>query len=199
MKYDSEKHNRRSIRLRGYDYSESGVYFVTICTHNMECIFGEIINGEMHLNENGRIVDIEWAKTNDKRNNVVLDTYVVMPNHFHGIVILIDTCGGTARCAPTTKTCNGRNYRKFGKMISGTLPAIIRSFKSAVTKHINELRSEQGVPVWQRNYYEHIIINEKELNQIREYVISNQLGWELDEENPKNWEGKSIINKTILQ
>ena len=84
-------------------------------------------------------------------------------------------------------------------MISGILPAIIRSFKSAVTKHINELRSEQGVPVLQRNYYEHIIINEIEMNQIREYIVNNPSGWELDKENPKNWGGKSIINKTILQ
>ncbi len=187
MKYNPEKHRRQSIRLKNFNYSQSSVYFVTICTHSHECVFGEIMNGEMHLNENGRIVDIEWAKTNDKRDNVVLDTYVVMPNHFHGIVILIDTCKGTARCAPATKTCIGRNYRKFGKMISGTLPAIIRSFKSAVTKHINELRSEQGVPVWQRNYYDHIIRNEKELNKIREYIINNPLKWELDKENPKNW------------
>jgi len=101
MKYNPDKHRRQSIRLKNFDYSQSSVYFVTICTHSHECVFGEIMNGEMHLSENGRIVDIEWAKTNDKRDNVVLDTYVVMPNHFHGIVILIDTCRGTARCAPT--------------------------------------------------------------------------------------------------
>jgi len=170
--------------LRGHDYSNRGAYFITVCAYNRECLFGEIMNDKMRLNEYGRIVDIEWAKTNNNRNNVVLDTYVVMPNHFHGILIL---SRGTARCTPTTKTGNGRHYRKFGKMISGTLLAIIRSFKSAVTKHINGLGDKQGVPVWQRNYYEHVVRNEKELNQIREYIMNNPLKWELDEENPRNW------------
>ena len=173
--------------MKEYDYSQVGTYFVTICTLARESLFGEIRNGTMCLNEYGTTVDSEWGMAGDKRKDIELDAYVVMPNHFHAIIFMIDLGRGTARCAPTN-TGDNRNYRKFGKMISGSLPVIIRSFKSAATKKINELRDEHGAPLWQRNYYEHVIRNDKNLQQTREYIINNPSKWEFDKENPQNWD-----------
>ena len=180
MSHDSNKHQRRSIRLKDYDYSQAGAYFVTMCTHKKECVLGNVINGEMQLNECGRAVKEEWVKTAEIRNNVELDVSVVMPNHFHGILAIVDDCRGTARCAPTV------GNRQFGKMTSASVPAIIRSFKSAVSRRINELRGTPRTPIWQRNYYEHVIRNEDDLNEIREYIVNNPLKWDLDSENPNN-------------
>lgn len=101
MKYDPEQHHRRSIRLKEYDYSQSGAYFITICTYNRKCSFGEIVNGEMQLNEWGTILENELLKTSELRPNVLLDEYVVMPNHFHGIIVIMDNCRGVLQYAPT--------------------------------------------------------------------------------------------------
>lgn len=145
-------------------------FFVTICSFNRAALFGEIENGKMLLNELGQIVDNEWLKTEKIRKNVKMDNYIIMPNHFHGI---INIRWGTARRAHTKE--------QFGKPVAGSLPTIIRSFKSAVTKRINEIRNTQGQHVWQRNYYEHIIRDEFDLYRIREYIISNALNWDKDE------------------
>jgi len=166
-------HIRRSIRLKEFDYSNPWWYYVTICTHTRNNLFGKVINAQMRLNEFGKIVEEEWLKTEEIRKNVDLDYYVVMPNHFHGILII--NSRDTARCVPTNEN------RKFGEMIPGSLPVIIRSFKSAVTKRINELRKKTDSPVWQKNYYEHIIRNEKDLFFTRRYIELNPLKWELDE------------------
>jgi len=135
------------------------------------------------LNPLGRIVADEWIKTADIRNEIELDEWVVMPNHFHGIVWIRQTdgtsdtvCRGTARRAPTVE--------QFGKSVAGSLPTIIRAFKSAVTKRINESRNTPGAGLWQRNYWEHIVRNENELNRIRQYIIDNPKNWETDRENP---------------
>jgi len=172
-KYNPDIHHRRSIRLKGYDYSQAGLYFITICTKNREHLFGQIENGIMILNEFGEIANNEWLKTADIRDNVELLEYIIMPNHMHGIILLndMDDRRGTARRAPTMQ---------FGKPIPRSLPTIIRSFKSAVTKQINILRNMPGVPVWQRNYYEHIIRNEKSYYQIAEYIRNNPLKWQDD-------------------
>jgi len=166
-------HIRRSIRLKEFDYSNPWWYYVTICTHTRNNLFGKVINAQMRLNEFGNIVEEEWLKTKVIRKNVDLDYYVVMPNHFHGILII--NSRDTARCVPTNEN------RKFGEMIPGSLPVIIRSFKSAVTKRINELRKKTDSTVWQKNYYEHIIRNEKDLFFTRRYIELNPLKWELDE------------------
>ncbi|MDP2681641.1 MAG: transposase [Deltaproteobacteria bacterium] len=170
-------HHRRSIRLKNYDYSRAGAYFVTVCVQNRECLFGDIDNGEMRLNEFGRVVENEWLKTKDIRGNVKLDYYIIMPNHFHGILVIND-CRGVLQYAPTAS-------RKF-RSPSQTIGAIVRGFKSAITKHINETRNNPGCPVWQRNYYEHIIRNEKSMNKIREYITKNPLNWTTDIEHPCN-------------
>ena len=171
MTNDSIKHHRRSIRLKHYDYSQPGAYFITMCTFNKECILGNVINGGTLLNEFGRIVETEWLKSGQIRKNVELVEYIVMPNHFHGILVIDSR--GVLPYAPT-------QFR----LPSQTVGAIIRGFKSAVTKQVNQLRNTPGKPVWQRNYYEHIIRNEGELNNIREYILNNPLRWEYDRENP---------------
>jgi len=174
MKYDSDKHWRRSIRLKDYDYCQEGAYFVTICTHSHKCLFGEIVSGATQLNRFGNVVNKCWLEIPHHFPNVEIDTFVVMPNHFHGILVIHD-CRGTACRAPT---------EKFGRPTPRSLPTIIRSFKSAVTKRINALRKTPGARLWQRNYYEHVIRNEDDLNEIRQYILDNPVKWDMDENNP---------------
>jgi len=176
MKYNSKEQHRRSIRLKDYDYSNAGAYFVTICAHKRRCLFGEMIKGDVKLNQYGRLVEFEWGETAELRDNVALDASVIMPNHVHGIVFI--TGRGVLQYAPTKSQFRSPSL---------TIGAIIRGFKSAATKRINETRHMPGAPVWQRNYYEHIIRDEKKLKKTREYIINNPLQWELDEENPQNW------------
>jgi REP element-mobilizing transposase RayT len=175
MSFNPDVHHRRSIRLGGYDYSRAGAYFVTICTRNRDCLLGELAGGEMRLNEAGRIVQEEWMKSARLRPRVILDEFVVMPNHLHGIIALGDG-RGTLQRAPTTE--------RFGKPTSDSIPTIVRLFKSATTKRINEIRGTPNLPVWQRNYYEHVIRNDEELTRIRKYIQDNPLKWEMDRENP---------------
>ena len=175
MSYNPEEHDRRSIRLKEYDYSEPNWYYITICTHDKKNLFGEMKNGKMVLNDFGKIVNEEWVKTKELRQNVDLDNYVIMPNHFHGILIIERR--DTARCVPTKVSDNC----KFGEMQAGSLSAIIRSFKSAVTKRINELRNVHGKEIWQKGFYEHIIRNENDLYNIRKYIELNPLKWEIDQ------------------
>ncbi|MCS7283483.1 MAG: transposase [Anaerolineae bacterium] len=178
--YDPQRHHRRSIRLRGYDYTQPGAYFVTICTHGREPLFGTVVDGEMRVNEWGAIVREEWFRTAQLRPYVMLyeDEFVVMPNHVHGIIWIVgETVGATRRVAPTT------TIPPAGP-VAGSVGAIIGQFKSAVTKRINILRATPGAPVWQRNYYEHIIRNERALDAIRRYIAENPLRWHLDRYNP---------------
>ncbi len=171
-KFNPDVHHRRSIRLKDYDYGQAGAYFITICSWNRECLFGDVADEEMQLNEYGWIAANEWLQTGVVRPNVELDAFVVMPNHIHGIIIL-NNVGATRRVAPTT-------------LQSNSIGAIVGQFKSIVTKQINGIRNSSGLPVWQRNYYEHIIRNEDELNRVREYIINNPLRWADDENNPEN-------------
>jgi putative transposase len=171
LKHDTDRHHRRSVRLKGHDYAQPGAYFVTVCTRDRGCLFGAIVGGEMRLNEYGMAVHGEWLNTPQLRENAALDASMIMPNHFHGIVIITDG-RGTARRAPT---------EEFGKPVAHSVPTIIRAFKSASTKRINGMRKTPGAPVWQRNYYEHVIRNETELNAIREYILANPSNWTTDE------------------
>ncbi len=159
--------------MKGYDYSRAGAYYVTICTQNRECLFGEITDGQMVLNDAGKIVADEWMKTGEIRNEIELDEWVVMPNHFHGIVMIRR---GDPPVAPTPRPLPEPRPKSIGSLMSG--------FKSAVTKRINEIRKTPGMKLWQRNYYEHIIRNQNELNRIREYIANNPMKWEFDRENP---------------
>ena len=183
MSVEVEKHHRQSIRLQGYNYAQSGMYFITACTEGRECLFGKVVQGKMIMDQVGQIVEGKWLKTPVLRPYVVLDEFVVMPNHFHAILLIVTAGRGTwpmekpgRSRAPTTE--------RFGSPVSGSLPTIVRSFKSAAAKHINELRSTPGASLWQRGYYEHVIRDEDELQRIREYILTNPLRWELDRENP---------------
>ncbi|MGB5289071.1 MAG: transposase [Ignavibacteriaceae bacterium] len=173
MSHDSQKHNRRSIRLKDFDYSTPWWYYITICSYNHQNLFGQIINGKMILSEFGIIVEEEWLKTEKLRKDVELDYYVIMPNHFHGIPII--NSRDKARLVPTAEK------REFGRPVANSLSTIVGSFKSAVTRRINEFRNSSGKLVWQKNYFEHIIRNENDLNNIRKYIELNPLKWELDE------------------
>jgi REP element-mobilizing transposase RayT len=148
-------------------------------------LFGTIDDGEMILNEHGKVVKREWLNTFDIRQNIELDEYVIMPNHFHGIITI--ACRGTLqRARKDVPNEHARTVERFGKPVSNSIPTIIRLFKSAVTKQINHIRNTPGCPVWHRNFYERVIRNEKELFQTREYIQNNPLQWDLDKENPLN-------------
>jgi putative transposase len=193
MKYDPNKYHRRSLRLPGYDYTQVGAYFVTVCTHSRRYMFGDVIDGEMRLNLYGQATHECWKALPDHFANVQLDEFIVLPNHMHGIVRIVG-CRGTACRAPTAVAGHTPSVERctptveqFGHPVSGSLPTIIRSFKSATTKHINGICGTPSQPLWQRNYYEHIIRNERELDDIRQYIVDNPAKWHEDVENPQNF------------
>ncbi|NOY38830.1 MAG: transposase [Nitrospirae bacterium] len=162
MIYNADKDDRKTIRLKGYDYAQNGTYFVTICIKNKECISGEILDGKILLNDAGEMIQSAWNGLPEHYPYVELDQFVVMPNHMHGIVVILNDKGGAKR----------------------TLGQIVAYFKYQTTKQINQRRNTPGIPVWQRNYFDRIIRNETELNSIRRYIVNNPLKWHLDKENP---------------
>ncbi len=189
MTFDPEKHHRRSIRLRNYDYSQPGAYFVTICTYQKQSWFGEIKNGQMYLNQLGKIVADEWLKTCKIRPNFQLDEWVIMPNHFHGIVIINDYSGDDQSLGAGNRPLDlgaGNLPLDLGardaplQQKPNSLSSCIAGFKSAVTKRINLLRQNTDTPIWQRNYYESILRDEKYLAVVREYIINNPKNWPND-------------------
>ena len=149
MAYDRFIHHRKSIRVKGFDYTQPGAYYITIVAFRRLPIFGEITGTDMHLNTFGQIARVEWMKTTAIRHEIELDEFVVMPNHFHAIVTIVECDGGSVgarrRRAPTIE--------QFSKPIAGSIPTIIRAYKSAVTTRINQIRGTPGAPIWQRNYW----------------------------------------------
>jgi len=183
-------HYRRSIRLRGYDYAQAGAYFVTICTHSQGCLLGEIVDGEMRLNPLGTMAAASWHAIPHHSPRVVLDEGIIMPNHIHGIIVIQGRGEASAlpiyvpKELPKTDASPLRRGRLNGTQ-PGSLSAIVQNFKSISTRQINGMRGVPGTPVWQRNYYEHVIRNDRELDRIREYIATNPLKWALDQENPQ--------------
>lgn len=161
----------KSIRLKGYDYSQPGGYFITVCTTNKQCVLGNISNDQAELNQFGRAVQEEWLKTAAIRPYVELDAFVVMPNHFHGILLIAEDSGATQRVAATS------TLRRH------SVSSIVGQFKSASTKSIR--RSGLETFAWQRNFYEHIVRNEEDLAEIREYIVGNPAKWSQDKDNPE--------------
>ena len=174
MSENSIKKHRRSIRLQGFDYAQEGMYFFTICTYKRQLLFGNVTNGEMKLNEFGHVVCDEWHKSTTMRHELDLDTFIVMPNHMHGIVRLKD---------PNIVGATGGSPSPFGPS-KHSLGAFIAGFKSTITKRVNEIRGTPEARIWQRNYYEHVIRGEESLNRIREYILNNPAQWDFDPENP---------------
>jgi REP element-mobilizing transposase RayT len=169
------------MRLTEYDYSQPGSYFLTLCTNSRQCLFGEITDGEIKLSQTGRIVTDCWESIPSHFPDASLDVYTIMPNHVHGII----TLSGNKRASHDLPL---QNRQKPGASHS-SIPAIIGLFKSSVTRHINDMQLANSThpKIWQRNYYEHVIRNETELNSIREYIQHNAAGWAEDENNPANF------------
>ncbi len=164
---------RKVLRLREYDYSQPGAYFITICTQNRMELFGSIEQGEMQLNERGRVVQECWQNLVNHYDEIELDAFVIMPDHVHGIIIIKTVAVGAIHELPRQAKTRTRVERR--RML---LPKIIGRFKMNSAKQINTMMNRSGHPLWQRNYYEHIIRNERALNNIRRYIISNPMLWE---------------------
>ena len=192
MKYDPEKHHRRSIRLKGYDYTQPGGYYVTIVTQNRECLFGDVADGKMVLNGIGEIIEYYWQKIPQHFNHTNLGVFQIMPNHLHGIIMITDYAVGAMHSRNenvhfknnSIRNASPQQTRPHGTQ-PGSLAAIVQNFESVTTRKINHIRKTPGQKLWQRNYWEHIIRNENDLNRICEYIINNPLQWESDDENPE--------------
>jgi putative transposase len=179
MPYDPNHHHRRSTRLKGYDYTQEGAYFITICTDRKQWLFGEIQNDVMLLNHYGQIASDCWTETPKHFPHVELDEFIIMPNHMHGIIVITASSSsvGVQHAAPFVSL---PSETITPQIKGGSLPAIIRSYKSAVTHQINSLYHAVGERFWQRNYHDHIIRSEIELNHLRGYIINNPLSWSKD-------------------
>jgi putative transposase len=182
-RYNRDLHHRRSLRLKGYDYRSVGAYAVTICVHGRECLLGRVVEGEVELSDLGRAAAAAWTWLEERYPYVSLDAWVVMPNHLHGIIVIHDDMRrGGSRTAPTTGTNpsqdTGTKQKPLGRLIG--------AFKTVSTKRINQLRDTPGSRFWQRNYYEKIIRNERQLEALRRYIIDNPQQWAVDSQNPAN-------------
>jgi len=166
--------HRRSIRIQGFDYTQPGSYFITICTWHKSLIFGEINQGEVVLSMLGEIARKEIERLPHRFSTITTDGSVVMPNHIH-ILITIST-DDTANLPGSAEA--------FKQPVPGSIPTIVRSYKAAVTQRILAMRDAPVSEVWHRNYYEHFVRNEEEREKIFLYIIANPAQWNSDEENP---------------
>ncbi len=182
MTYNTDIHHRRSIRLKGFDYSSANAYFVTMCVRDRECLFGAIVDGAMTLNDAGRMVETAWAELSERFPRLVIDEFMVMPNHVHGIIVIMGSVGAPL-AAPG---CESDQKGEGAASSAPTLGQIMRAFKSLSAIGVNRLLQRQQRPLWQRNYYERIIRNENELAAVRDYIRQNIVNWAGDEENPEN-------------
>jgi len=184
MRGSSDERNRRSIRLTGYDYSQAGAYFVTVCVNSRRSLFGDIEDGKMALSDVGWMVYKWWKELEQKYSRVLLDEYCIMPNHMHGIIQIVgaDLCvrpnmiddgqihkGQTRRSAPTVSLADAIQWFK-----TMSTNEYIRNIKSNSWPSFNKY-------FWQRNYYEHVIRDDNDLSRIREYIVNNPVKWEEDE------------------
>lgn len=194
MLYHPDHHHRHSYRLQGYDYSAPGAYFITLCAYQRQCLFGSIIDGQMQPNDLGQIVAEEWQKSSEIRQEIELDEWVLMPNHFHGIVWITPPDSPTGVGAKGPSPLRQREHphpprvEKTGimpLMKSRSLSSLVAGFKTITTKRINQLRNAPGTPVWQRNYYDHIIRHKDALQKIRQYVQTNPQKWQIDQLHPE--------------
>ena len=180
-KFDPQKHHRRSIRLKGYDYSAGGAYFVTLVTFRRECLFGEVVKGEMRVNRVGEIVQKWWDEIPIHFSNVETWVFVVMPNHIHGIIVIAERRG----TVPVPNDNQNNSGGGTPPLRAPTLGQIVAYFKYQSTKDMNALGNGTIAKYWQRNYYEHIIRSEREMENIWKYIEMNPSRWDEDEENPE--------------
>jgi REP element-mobilizing transposase RayT len=199
MSRDPDRPNRRSIRLRHYDYSNAGAYFVTIVIKDRECLLGEIVDDGMHLNEIGQFVGDVWDCLPGRYPGVDLDAFVIMPNHVHGIIVITPDAQYVASVGAVHEPPLQSSTQPFPpppdpawrlERRQMLLPKIIGYFKMNTAKRANLIREMPGAPFWQRNYYEHVIRNAADLERLREYIECNPLRWALDQvhpDNPSQW------------
>jgi putative transposase len=175
MQYDPPRHHRRSIRLRGYDYAQGGMYYVTLTIQDREDILGSAIGDKIELSSFGEIALEEWERTPIVRPEVMLDKFVIMPDHLHGIIVICEERNGVTLSLSTLVGANRHSPQRLTpfRSPSRTLGAIIWGFKGASTKRINAQRGTPGERLWQRNYYEHIIRDEKDYRRIQKYILEN--------------------------
>ncbi len=193
MPYDPDVHHRRSIRLRGYDYSAAAAYFVTVCTEGRECLFGAVVDGAMVANEIGRMIETFWHGLPKRYPGAELDEFVLMPNHVHGVIVLSDgTPGFVGQVSPPQADAAIASIGGVSSSHSSEpatrrgmlLPKIIGYFKMNTAKRANVMRGRSSVSLWQRNYYEHVIRDDVDLQRIRTYVAGNPAHWETDQLHP---------------
>jgi len=186
MSLYKNKYRVESARLQDYNYASPGAYFVTVVTHNRECLFGNLVDGKVVLNGMGKIVEECWYDLPNHYSYITLDQFIVMPNHIHGIVIINNAAVETGHIvetglrpvSTTTTTTTTTTTKNHG------LSEIVRALKSFSARKINKLRKTKNLLVWQSRFYDHIVRDEKSLNNIREYIMNNPLNWETDNENP---------------
>lgn len=177
-------YGNRCPRLKGFDYAQVGAYFITVCTYQRECLLGNVIDGAMILDFPGEQVFEAWHGLPDHYPHVRLDAFVIMPNHVHGIVVLSGD-----RVAAGLKPAATKRH---------ALPEVVRGFKTFSSRRTNAWRQTAGTHVWQRNYHEHVIRSERELDKIRQYIATNPLRWALDRENPQRT-GLSDEEDTVFE
>jgi len=188
MFHHNFKHLRKSTRLPGWDYTRPGRYFITICVKRKMCYFGNITNGKIEINKYGKVVEREWLAIENNRRNIKIDEYIVMPNHFHGIIII------TRRISQPPSVESDVNYKTRSggvfRIRANSISSIIGLFKSDAKKKIEKVLKNEPLTSpyfsWQRNYHDHIIRSEKELDTIRNYIRDNPNNWDDDEFNPLN-------------
>jgi putative transposase len=196
MAYDPTKHHRQSMRLQGFDYSSAGAYFITLCTQNRVCLFGDIVDGAMVLNAAGQMIDAWWITLNQKFPGIQTDESVVMPNHFHGIVVINPPPVGAAPCVCPDPGIEDATDRELlhggdeGEPMCSPLPRVMQWFKTMTTNHyIRGVKENGWMPfekrVWQRNYYDHIIRSEADLIRIQTYIRNNPASWHGDQLHPQ--------------
>ena len=223
-KYNPKIHHRKSIRLKGYDYSQAGFYFVTICCQHRACLFGGIVDGAMILNDAGKMVINEWLKLKKRFKNIELQEYVVMPNHFHGIVEIVGATlvvaqnnattynvmgnirkGQPQGIAPTDKTVahTDKTVAHTDKTIphtDKTIGDMVGAFESITTvEYIRCVKNNHWQPfdgkLWQRNFWEHIIRNENEYRRITQYILDNPKKWAMDKLN--GGDGNQVMESPV--
>ncbi len=198
-KYNPQIHHRHSIRLKGYDYTQQGIYFITICTHKRAHLFGEVVDGKMVLNPFGRVVATYWQRIPRHFPHVQLGTWVVMPNHIHGLIIITDDSGGEAPPqVPMPAEIDGDaqipgQSDTIEGCLAPTMPhgappgsvgAIVGNVKSTVTRRINQMRHTPGAVVWQRNYWESIVHTPEAYARVENYIRLNPARWQADNLHP---------------
>ena len=184
MPFDPDRHHRRSVRLRNLSYAEPGLYFVTICTHGRQRLFGDVGAGEMVLSEFGRIARDEWLRTPEVRPYVVLDAFVVMPDHVHLLFGILPHEGNAEASSPPPADgaghTSGVSPRRFGNAVPHSVPSIMRMYKSVVTKRIRAL--DPTVRVWQARYHDRIVRTDREADALRRYIHENPMRWAAGED-----------------